>query len=164
LQAYLHVKPGRVEGVAGGTYYYAPADHQLVILGDGAGLDRTVHIEFINRPIYDQAAFSVLLFADARAIVPMYGRSARDFCLLEAGYMSQLLMMTAPAHGIGLCPIGGIDAARVAQVFALDETHELVHSLLGGATDDEAEDTWAPFREDARSADAENDEREEILI
>jgi nitroreductase len=63
----------------------------------------------------------------------MYGALlARDFCLIEAGAILQLLMLAAPAHAIGLCPIGRMEFEPVASALGLEETDFLAHSLLGG--------------------------------
>jgi pyochelin synthetase len=134
VQTYLHVKAGRVIGLPAGIYYYRPEDHSLEHLAE-AEVERDVHEPFLNRATFDEAAFSLFLIARLRAMEPLYGGRARDFCLLEAGGMAQLLMSVAPACGIGLCPVGQVDEDRIRRLFALDEDHELVHSLLGGALD-----------------------------
>ena len=146
VQTYVHLKPNRVDGMAHGTYYYHPFDHQLVLLAPEADLDRNIHEPFVNRPVFDQAAFSIFLVAQLAAIGPLYGRHALGFALLEAGYMSQLLMMKAFGYGLGLCPIGDLDFERLRGLLALDDTHVLVHSLLGGGA------LAAPASSDRRQA------------
>ena len=131
VQTYVHVKPGRIEGLEGGIYYYRAEVHRLEPLAQGIEIPGTVHTPN-NIPIAESAAFSVFLIAQLAAIEPLYGGLARDFCLLEAGYMSQLLMSEAPSYEIGLCPIGGLDFDRIRKDFALDESHAFLHSLVGG--------------------------------
>ncbi|QRO01833.1 amino acid adenylation domain-containing protein [Archangium violaceum] len=131
VQAYLHVRPGHVEGLAGGTYYYHPKRHELVLLSADAAMDRSQHAPG-NRSVFDTAAFSLFLVGQMNGIEPLYGELARDFCLLEAGYMSQLLMSSAPGCELGLCPIGGLDFEPLRKQLALDEQHVLLHSFLGG--------------------------------
>jgi len=131
VQTYIYVKPDRIEGVPGGIYYYHPKLNRLVQLSPEARIDRSVHGE-INRPLFDASAFSIFLIAQMDAIAPVYGEWARDFCLLEAGYMGQLLMEAGPEQQIGLCPVAGIDFAALRGSFALEEDHVLVHILLGG--------------------------------
>jgi SagB-type dehydrogenase family enzyme len=132
LQTYLHAKAGRVEGMEAGLYYYDPIGHRLALLTPDPGIDRSIHEPLINAPVFDEAAFSIFLVARLAAIAPLYGEYARDFCLIEAGAMLQLLMLTAPAHGLGLCPIGRLDFERIRPAFRLEESHFLAHSLLGG--------------------------------
>jgi epothilone synthetase B len=131
VQTYLYVKAGRVETLAEGFYYYQPATHQLARLQDGAGGGQP-HFAAVNQPIFAQAAFALFLVGELNAITPMYGKLARDFCLLEAGYMSQLLMMQATEQQLGLCPIGGIAEDELRAMLRLSESHLLLHSLVGG--------------------------------
>lgn len=143
VQTYLYVKAGRIEGLAGGTYYYHPVYHQLVPLqveekqpvGD-------FQLGAANQTIFAQAAFALFLVGDLAAIAPLYGEIARDFALLEAGYMSQLLMMQAPQHELGLCPIGGVDRTLLQSALALEADHQLLHCLAGGRIDPCQMRTW----------------------
>lgn len=131
VQTYLYVKPDRVEGLAGGVYYYHPAEHALILVSPGAVIDKGVHGE-PNQRIFESAAFSVFLIGDLSAVEPLYPEQARDFCLLEAGCMVQLLMTSAPDHELGLCPIGGLDFEQIRSLFELDQRQVLLHSLCGG--------------------------------
>jgi amino acid adenylation domain-containing protein len=131
VQTYLHVRPARVNDLAGGAYYYHPVEHVLAPLSPDVDVDRTIHV-VINRPIFDRAAFSIFLVAQMNAIEPVYGERARDFALIEAGLIAQLLEEAAGRHRMGLCQIGVIDFARIRTLFRLEESHEFLHSLLGG--------------------------------
>jgi amino acid adenylation domain-containing protein len=135
VQVYLHVKPDRVDGLPGGTHFYDRESHQLVQLAPGVELARDAHTP-VNRPIFDEAAFSLFFVARDAAIAPIYGERARDFCLIEAGYMGQLVMQAAIERGIGLCPIGYLDFAAIVPHLALEPGQWLVHSFLGGASRD----------------------------
>lgn len=134
VQAYLYVRPGRVEGVEGGTYYHDPRTHRLVLLSPRPRFPGDVHDPH-NRGVFAASAFSLFLVGRMGAIRPVYGDLARDFCLLEAGYAGQLLMTAAPAAGIGLCPRGGLEFGRVRRHFQLNLGDELLHSFCGGAID-----------------------------
>ena len=136
MQTYLHIKPNRVEGIPAGTYYYDPLGFNLVSLTPDATLDREIHEPFINRPIFDAAAFSVFLIAQLSAIAPLCGLHGWQLAVLEAGYLSQLLMMQSGRHRIGLCPIGNLAFDKVRHLLVLDDTHVLVHSLVGGRSED----------------------------
>src|SRR5437667_3161835 len=86
VQTYLAIQPDGVEGLAAGIYYYNPELHQLTLLTQGACLERGIHAT-VNQSIFDQSAFSLFLIGDLSSISAQYGGAARDFCLLEAGYM-----------------------------------------------------------------------------
>ncbi|MCB0210183.1 MAG: amino acid adenylation domain-containing protein, partial [Anaerolineae bacterium] len=132
VQTYLYLKPDRVTGLEGGFYYYQPAQHRLIQLEPTDGTLDRLFPDF-NQAIYDQAAFAVFLVAQLEAMTPIYGPLSRDFCLLEAGYMSQYLMLEALHYQLGLCPIGVLaDPDLLKHRLHLDETHLILHTLLGG--------------------------------
>ncbi|NWB26688.1 amino acid adenylation domain-containing protein [Pseudomonas gingeri] len=132
LQAYLYIKPGRVHGVPGGAFYYDPVQHRLQAFGEASRLDPDTYDYFVNRPVYEDAAFALFLIADLAAIRPLYGERSRDFCRIEAGAMAQLLTMTAVEQGLGLCGMGSIDEQSLPALFDLGPSHQLVYSLVGG--------------------------------
>jgi len=131
VQTYLYIAEGRVEGLAGGTYYYDPVEHNLVPLTLKVAINVNVHAP-ANQEWMKNTAFSVFFIGEMKAIEPLYGRLSRDFSLLEAGLMTQLLENTAYQHEIGFCQIGRFDFDQVRDLFDLEETHVLLHSLAGG--------------------------------
>jgi pyochelin synthetase len=147
VQTYLYIKPGRVEELAAGIYYYHHVGHRLVLLSSHVDFDRGVYDPIINGPIFDDAAFGVFLIAQLSAISPMYGARSMHYATIEAGLMTQLLETSAPACGIGLCQIGNLDFKRIQHLFELDQSHVLVHSLLGGLIDIHKNTHWSPLKE-----------------
>ena len=132
VQTYLFIKPGRVSGVRGGFYYFHPADRTL---RNTSGHDQLAPGFFgaVNRNLGDQFAFALFLVGKLSAIAPMYGERSRDFCMLEAGHMGQLLMDQAPQFGLGLCPIGHIAFDQITAHLNVDATHFPAYTLVGGA-------------------------------
>ncbi len=149
VQVYLQVPEGRVAGLSAGLYYYHPVSHQLLLLQEGAAIGAEIH-SAVHRPAFEAAAFSLFLVGHLAAIEPVYGAQARDFCLLEAGYMLQLLLGVAPAAGLGLCPVGSLDFERLRSGLELDGGDILLHSLLAGPVAADAADAasapphWQP--------------------
>jgi SagB-type dehydrogenase family enzyme len=131
VQTYLWVKPDRVEDLLAGVYYYHPADHRLILLTPDVSIDRSIH-SAVNRAIFDDSAFSVFLIAQLNAITPLYGEIGKHYAAIEAGLITQLLEMAAPANEIGLCQIGELNFDQIKPLFKLDDGHALVHSLVGG--------------------------------
>ncbi|MBE8517345.1 amino acid adenylation domain-containing protein [Amycolatopsis sp. H6(2020)] len=132
VQTYLSVRPGRVQGLAAGTYYHNPLTHELVPLAPGGDLPSEQYHP-VNQALADQSAFSIILVAQLRAIAPLYGSQSTDFCLIEAGLMTQLLETEAPAAGIGLCQIAMPDTDALRRSLSLDEDHRVLHALVAGA-------------------------------
>jgi amino acid adenylation domain-containing protein len=134
VQTYLYVKPERVEGLLAGTYYYHPGEHRLLSLSPGAQLNQEMHTA-VNRAVFRDSAFSIFLVGQLNAITPMYGEVGKHYAAVEAGLMTQLLEMSAPASQVGLCQIGSLDFQSIRHLFKLDDDHVLLHSLVGGGID-----------------------------
>jgi SagB-type dehydrogenase family enzyme len=131
IQTYLHVRPDAVAGLAPGMYYLHPLNGDLRLVAPDATWTTDLHHP-ANHAIAAAARFAVYLVADLDAIEPMYGPLARDLCLVEAGYIGQALMLAASAAGLGLCPVGALDFARLRPLLGVGSRHEFVHALLGG--------------------------------
>jgi amino acid adenylation domain-containing protein len=135
VQVYVAVQAGKVEGIKAGVYYYDPRDHALMTLGTDSIIDPSVHVA-ANRSIHEASAFSVFLVGKLDAITPLYGTRSRDFCLIEAGLITQLLETAGVKNEIGFCQIGGFQKDSFAQeVFQLGESSILLHALIGGCVD-----------------------------
>lgn len=132
VQAYVEIRAERVEGIPGGTYYYHPAEHALLPVGEGGRLSPGAHWP-ANRDTADTAAFGIHLVLDRQALEPLYGERSRDLALIEAGCQTQLLATVAPAHDLGLCPVGGASETDVRTLFGLTAAHLPLHCLLVGA-------------------------------
>ena len=139
MQSYLYVPQGRVRGLSSGTYYYHPMLHRLVALDPAAQLGKEIHAEY-NRKFCDEAAFLLVLVAQPTALEPVYGEWGtelmKELCLLEAGYMGQLLMTEAPRLGLGLCPLGWLDFDAVRGHLDLGPEQYFLHAFLGGLLPD----------------------------
>ncbi len=131
VQVYLHVQAGRVEGAEGGLYYYHPGEHTLVLRAAGVELGAHAHLP-VNQAVAERAAFTLLMVGRLGAVAPAHGGRALDLALIEAGSMGQLLMGSAPATGLGLCPLSTFDFGRIAPHLGLEDGDELLHSFLGG--------------------------------
>jgi SagB-type dehydrogenase family enzyme len=133
VQVYLHARS--VRGLHAGTYYYHPDDHSLVVLQPGADIDAGVHaLENVN--LAAQSSFSLFFVADMLAIEPVYGGKSRDYALLQAGLMAQLLEENARAAGLGVCQVGWLNFDLVRGLFELGARHEFLHAMVGGGLEE----------------------------
>jgi SagB-type dehydrogenase family enzyme len=135
VQSYVLVQPGRIENLSGGVYYHDPVDHVLARLADTLPPLHVAHAPTAR--IVAEAAFTLLLVADLAVMRPTYGAAAEPFCLIEAGYVGQLLMDGLVSTQLGLCPIGGLEVDDLHAALALGADHVLVHALAGGVPDAE---------------------------
>ncbi|MEU7333486.1 amino acid adenylation domain-containing protein [Streptomyces parvus] len=131
VQVHVHVRPGGVEGVPTGLYYYHPVEHALHLIDPDPRIDRSSHFVY-NRPVFDRAGFELYLIGADEAIEPLYGADTERFQLLEAGYLGQLLLLAQPSTGVGLCPIGTLALDAVRAPLGLGTGHRYLHAFLGG--------------------------------
>ena len=130
VQVYVAVKQGRVGRLAEGVYYYNPMEQSLDMVSEGPVAPDIVSGS--NTAIFEASAFALFLVADFDAIVPVYGTRSRDFCLIEAGLIAQLLETACFSSGIGLCQIGVVDFQKIEPLFRLTGDHECLLCLFGG--------------------------------
>jgi SagB-type dehydrogenase family enzyme len=134
VQVYLHVRPGRVDGVPSGLCYLHPLEGRLVWLSHGAEPDPEAHAP-ADRMVVEAAAFSMFLVGELAAVAPVSGDAALTHAAHEAGCMTQLLRAAAPDLGIGLCPAGSVDLHALRGPLGLGPSHVMLHALLGGAAE-----------------------------
>lgn len=150
IQTYLQIKEERVTGIESGWYYYDPTEHQLVnIVFDQK---RTLDLYGPNEQLHQESAFTLFFVANMDAIAPIYGKQSRDFCLIETGYMGQLMMELAPEVDLGLCPIGGFNGEALQQVLGLGEQYQPLHALVGGAISSSWNQQWMAVSAPSRTA------------
>ncbi|MBC1236572.1 non-ribosomal peptide synthetase [Nostoc sp. 2RC] len=141
VQTYLFIKPNSIETLTGGIYYYHPSHHNLILLHNTNEIDSSIYRE--NQVLFQQSAFAIYLIGKLSAIAPMYGELARDFCLLEAGHIGQLLMNSAPTQEIGLCPLGYLEFPQIQDLFQLETNEILLYNFVGGKIDLTDSQQWS---------------------
>ncbi|OKP94480.1 non-ribosomal peptide synthetase [Paenibacillus sp. P32E] len=139
VQAYVYIKEGGIEGLAGGLYYYHPLTHELYLISSPLMIDSSVHME-LNRSVFEQSAFSIFFIAQLNALRPVYVDYSESLAKLDAGYMAQLLVNRQHEFNIGLYPAIGLDFERIADSFRLDDGNRYIFSLMGGYYDYRVED------------------------
>jgi amino acid adenylation domain-containing protein len=139
VQLYLDIKPDRIERIDGGLYAFDPERHRLVLMDSSCRVSARDHFPF-NREASEACALTVMLVAAMDVLDPLYGALARDFALVEAGALLQLLMVSSPPAGLAMCPIGALTRDPLDGI--VGERRLIVHSaLVGGRHAPEAPET-----------------------
>jgi SagB-type dehydrogenase family enzyme len=149
VQVYLCQHKNRINGLENNSlYYYNPLLHSLNKISDRFPIMTDYH-ENENREIYNEESFSVFLIANKNAIEPLYGKRALEFCLIEAGLMTQIMETAGVNTGIGICQIGSYKNYDFIKNFNLpDENYQLIHSFIAGKVDFEDNERSLPRHED----------------
>lgn len=128
VEIYLHLRQNGE--LSAGLWQYDPVTHTLKQLK---------HLELWPYPGVLQQAWSaeaqmgLYLIADLPRIQRQYGRDSRDYALLEAGAMAQVLRQQASSAELGLCGLGQNDIRALRPLFGEPPAAEAwLFSLLGG--------------------------------
>ena len=158
VEVYLQLRPGAVMGLDAGAYHYDSASHSLILLSASDSWSDELHLPG-SRTMGTNAAFSLYLIANLSRISPVYGPDARDYCLLEAGAIAQLLRQSAASAHLGLCAVAQVNQPLLASLLALSETQQVLHTLVGGPlAADSPEQDDGPAVQGESSADEEWEE------
>ncbi|MHC4648835.1 MAG: SagB/ThcOx family dehydrogenase, partial [Planctomycetota bacterium] len=88
-----------------GLFLYDPLEHGLEQLSD---LDVRVPLAVaaMEQSAVAEAACDIIIAGSTRELAPKYGKSAKNFMLLEAGHIAQNIQLQAVSLGLGSVPIG----------------------------------------------------------
>ncbi|MGV3526486.1 MAG: amino acid adenylation domain-containing protein [Candidatus Sericytochromatia bacterium] len=134
VQVWLQTHGEPQTALGAGIWRYLPGEHSLsapAVAPESRLWRPELHLS-VNQDWVREAAFSLYLVGDLDAIAPLYGADARDYCLLEAGAMAQLLRQAAPGLQLGLCAVGQVDTLSLSEPLGLSERQLLLHTLVGG--------------------------------
>ncbi|HKP57239.1 MAG TPA: beta-ketoacyl synthase N-terminal-like domain-containing protein, partial [Polyangiales bacterium] len=120
VQVLVSVRPSRVSGLEGGTYYYRPDTHALCHLSGQTIVDRQA------------ADFAFVMLGRLSAIAPLYGEQSEPFCAIEAGAIARLLEQSAVEQGFTLYPMMGVELGELGTALSLEPTDIFLHALCGG--------------------------------
>ena len=111
-----------------GLYRYVPVGHKLerLPLADALATFRAVTS---NQPSIQQAPLIVIVTAALGPVRERFGARAEGFTYIEAGHVGQNLQLQARALGLGSLPVGGFEAARVAEALALPAEHTVIYLM-----------------------------------
>lgn len=115
IEVYLVV--ARARSLETGIYHLDVGQHMLVRLTTGPEQDRVLAI-FGHEWVASARAF-VVLTADLERSARKYGQRALRFALLEAGALSQTLMLLSAERGLPTTMVGGFHDAGLTRLLGL---------------------------------------------
>lgn len=114
-----------VDGLAPGVHHYVPAADGLELLREGPLPARWIEYLFMGQPWVAQAGVVVVLSAvTGRSLVKYRDRGYR-YLLLEAGHVTQTLVLLATGLGLGAVNLGGFYDDELAGLLCIDPEREV---------------------------------------
>ncbi|MCK4258363.1 MAG: amino acid adenylation domain-containing protein [Halanaerobiales bacterium] len=131
IDVFIYVKPGRVENLEKGLYYYNPIDNSLDLVDQDAPITTEAHY-FKNKEIFKTSAFSIFMIYNADVNMPMYSSNGYFYATIDTGIMVGSLTQAAELSDIGLCSIGEMNFEVIREHFKLNDNQKWVHTIEGG--------------------------------
>lgn len=131
IQTYIYIKENQVDGLKRGYYYYHPIKNVLYCIGRDTKITGDLFDESYER-IYKEGSFIIFFAAKLDAIEPIYSQITPSLTVLDAGYMTQLLLSHQEDIRVDLYPIVGVDFDSIQKEISLNEQHQFIHCLIGG--------------------------------
>lgn len=124
FETYMAIQ--HVEGLKPGFYHYLPMTHQLELLEEKEDM-----AQMITDSLCGQAWGAKASVVFYYSCVPYraewrYGIFAHRVALIDSGYISENLYLTATALGLGSCAIGAVNESICDPAFGLDGEEEFI--------------------------------------
>ncbi|MCP4646949.1 MAG: SagB/ThcOx family dehydrogenase [bacterium] len=116
----LYVVPNKVEGVDCGIYKYVPEGHRLVLVREGA-FGEEMFDACMGQTCVRDSAVVIVMTAVRERTASKYGDSADLLIALEAGHISENILLEAVSLGLGAVPVGGFEPAEVDEILGVEE-------------------------------------------
>jgi SagB-type dehydrogenase family enzyme len=116
-----------LEGYEPGAFHYHPKAHALEHLWDVPDFKMSNFVTAPNTPLTQIIVIFTAVWAKSS---PKYGDWAYHLAMLEAGHMSQNVLLTSTAMGLLARPIGGFNDEAIATLLDIDDREQDLHSIL----------------------------------
>ncbi len=116
----LYVVPNRVEGVYCGIYRYVPQEHKLVLVREGDFGEEVAAAALEQKWVRDAAAVIVMTAVRERT-ASKYGDASDRYIAMEAGHISENILLEATSLGLGAVPVGGFVPGEMDSVLGLED-------------------------------------------
>lgn len=116
----LYVVPNRVDGVYCGIYKYIPEEHKLVLVQEGDFREEVAEAALGQEWVQNAAAVIVMTSVRERTAVK-YGERSDLYIAMEAGHISENILLEAVSLGLGAVPVGGFSTEEMDGVLGVEE-------------------------------------------
>ncbi len=129
LEIYLFVN--NVKGLKRGLYHYSFENNSLEIL-QLKDFKLDLKETLVDSWVADSSVFLVITAIPGRSAIKYANKSLR-YIFIEAGHLSQNILLLAEKHKIHTCPIGGFYEDKLNKLLRIDRTNEkAIYSIAIG--------------------------------
>jgi len=121
----LYVVPNKLEGVDCGIYHYVPEEHKLVLFREG-NFTESVYTAALSQEAVKDAAVVIVFTGIRERVAVKYGAVADTYIAMEAGHISENILLESVSLGLGAVPLGGFDKYALEELLGMKDTEESV--------------------------------------
>ena len=127
----LYVVPNKVKGVDCGIYKYIPEGHKLVLVREG-GFREEMFDACMGQPCVRDAAVVIVMTAVRERTAVKYGDAADMYIAMEAGHISENILLEAVSLGLGAVPVGAIEGGKIDSILGVGEGESALYVATVG--------------------------------
>lgn len=131
IDIYLYIKANRIENMEEGLYSYSPSEHKLYLIDNDAQITDESQF-FINKNIFNSAAFTVYFIYNSDVNMPKYHEMGYYYACIDVGIMVEAFNLVCETLNFGLCSIGDMQFSKIQKYFNLDKTQIYLHEVEVG--------------------------------
>jgi len=117
LMIYIYAK--NVESLKKGLYFYNPYKNSLVTTKEG-DFTETLTGACLNQQSVRNASLSIIIVYDKQRMEHKYRNRSLKYACLEAGHISQNILLAVTKLNLGAVPIGAFRDAEILSLLSLD--------------------------------------------
>ncbi|MBD3398452.1 SagB/ThcOx family dehydrogenase [Candidatus Micrarchaeota archaeon] len=122
----LYVMPNKVAGGSCGIYRYIPDGHKLVLVREGDFREEVAAAALGQEWIKD-AAVVIIMTSVRERTAGKYGDAADRYIAMEAGHISENILLEAVSLGLGAVPVGAIDGEAMDELLGAEEGETAIY-------------------------------------
>lgn len=114
-----------------GVHHYKPADHSIELLNEG-DVRSELGVAALHQDHVTNAAAVIILSAVYDRITGKYGNRGVMYAHIEAGHITQNILLQATVLGLGACPVGAFNPNEFSKIMGLPSNEEVVYIITVG--------------------------------
>lgn len=116
----LYILPIRISGASCGIYHYVPAEHKLVLMKEGKFTSDIRNAAYGQTWLGDSAAVIIMSAVPERTAQKYGEKGAERYIDMEAGHISQNILLQAVSLDLGAASVGDFSQDYVDSLLGID--------------------------------------------
>lgn len=121
----LYINVNKVIGLNKGMYYYNPRYHYITPIKYG-DFSNSLFLSTFKQTWVKDASINIIMCYTIERMKPRYGDKALNYAYIEAGHISQNILLAVTKLELGAVPVGAFDNNSILNLFAFNENEKVI--------------------------------------